>query len=215
MTVGECGWNLSLLCGTEGWMSQLIRRLELPIVAVLFSAGSAFLLKMAYLPVLTCTILGGLFLLAVYIYMRARYGISIPVILLLLVLGAVEVDALGNYFRMYGRRFGPVMYDEFSHMAVQALIAPVIVWLLRKGIVKFGYRLPLGFVTFFAITTLFSLSAFYEVIELWDELYFRGQRIWSAHDAPNDLQWDLAGIIIGAVFAYLVLKRNATQLDAH
>lgn len=196
-------------------MNPLIRRLELPIVAVLFLAGSAFLLKMAYLPVLTCTILGALFLLAVYVYIRARYGIKIPLILLALVLGAVEVDALGNYFRMYGRHFGPVMYDEFSHMAVQALTAPIIVWLLREGIVRFGYRLPLGFITFFAITALFSLSAFYEVIELWDELYFRGQRIWSPHDAPNDLQWDLAGIIVGAVIAYVVLRRSAPQLDIH
>jgi uncharacterized membrane protein YjdF len=194
-------------------MDQLIRRLELPIVAVLFIAGSAFLLKMAYLPVLTCTILGALFLLAVYLYIRARYAIKIPLILLALVLGAVEVDALGNYFRMYGRHFGPVMYDEFSHMAVQALTAPIIVWLLREVIVRFGYRLPLGLITFFAITALFSLSAFYEIIELWDELYFRGQRIWSPHDAPNDLQWDLAGIIVGAVIAYVVLRRNAPQLD--
>ncbi len=195
-------------------MNPLIRRLELPIVAVLFLAGSAFLLKMAYLPVLTCTILGALFLLAVYVYIRARYGIKIPLTLLALVLGAVEVDALGNYFRMYGRHFGPVMYDEFSHLAVQALTAPMIVWLLREGIVRFGYRLPLGFITFFAITALFSLSAFYEVIELWDELYFRGQRIRSPHDAPNDLQWDLAGIIVGSVLAYVVLRRRAPRLDA-
>jgi uncharacterized membrane protein YjdF len=194
-------------------MNQLIRRLELPIVAALLIAGSAFLLKMAYMPVLTCTLLGGLYLLAVYLYVRARYDIKIPAILLLLVLGAVEVDALGNYFRMYGRRLGPVMYDEFSHLAVQALTAPMIVWLLREGIVRFGYRLPLGLVTFFAITALFSLSAFYEVIELWDELYFRGQRIWSPHDAPNDLQWDLAGILIGAVFTYALLKRSKARLD--
>ncbi len=192
-------------------MNRLLRGLELFIVTMLFIAGSAFLLKMAYLPVLTCTVLGGLYLLAVYLYVRARYRIKIPAILLLLVLGAVEVDALGNYFRMYGRRFGPVMYDEFSHLAVQALTAPMIVWLLREGIVRFGYRLPLGLVTFFAITALFSLSAFYEVIELWDELYFRGQRIWSPHDAPNDLQWDLAGIFIGAVLAYALLKRSTVR----
>ncbi len=192
-------------------MNRLLRGLELFIVTMLFIAGSAFLLKMAYLPVLTCTVLGGLYLLAVYLYVRARYRIKIPAILLLLVLGAVEVDALGNYFRMYGRRFGPVMYDEFSHLAVQALTAPMIVWLLREGIVRFGYRLPLGLVTFFAITALFSLSAFYEVIELWDELYFRGQRIWSPHDAPNDLQWDLAGILIGAVLAYALLKRSTVR----
>ena len=189
-------------------MNQLLRLLEFIFAAAFFIAGSAFLLKMAYLPVLTCTILGGLLLLVFYGYVRMRYGIKIPPVLLLLVLGAVEVDALGNYFRMYGRQLGPVQYDEFSHMAVQALTAPIIVWLLREAVEWFGYRLPLGLITFLAITVIFSLSAFYEIIELWDERYFRGQRIWSTHDAPNDLQWNLAGIIIGALLTYAALRRT-------
>jgi hypothetical protein len=61
---------------------------------------------------------------------------------------------------------------------------------------------------------LFSITAFYEIIELWDELYFKGQRIWSPHDAPNDLQWNLAGIILGSVSTYIIMKyfgHNATH----
>ncbi|HEV7902258.1 MAG TPA: hypothetical protein VGO96_00350 [Pyrinomonadaceae bacterium] len=53
-----------------------------------------------------------------------------------------------------------------------------------------------------------TLTAGYEIIELWDELYFGGQPIWSKHDAPNDLQWDFAGILIGAGLAYVVLRRG-------
>jgi uncharacterized membrane protein YjdF len=187
-------------------MNRLIRHLEFPVVVLLFLAGTAFLLKMCYLSLVQNTIYGGLFLLAFYAYLHARYGLKIPPLLLLLVLAAVEVDALGNYFRMYGQQFGPIMYDEFAHMAVQALTAPIIIWLAREFIVRFGYHLPLGLVTFFSITTLFSITGFYEIIELWDELYFRGQRIWSPHDAPNDLQWNLAGIIIGSISTYVVMK---------
>ncbi len=35
---------------------------------------------------------------------------------------------------------------------------------------------------FFAATIVFSLSAIYEIIELWDEIYFGGQRIWGPYD---------------------------------
>jgi uncharacterized membrane protein YjdF len=190
-------------------MHAWLKRLELPITALLVVAGAAFLLKMCYLPLVTCTLVGGAWLAAVYFYLRARYKILLPPVLLLLVFVALEVDALGNFFSMYGRTvFGSVMYDEFAHLAVQALTMPLIVWLLSELLRRFGQHLPLGLSIFFAVAVFFSLSAFYEIIELWDERYFGGQRIWSKHDAPNDLQWDFAGILIGALLAYVVLRRG-------
>lgn len=192
-------------------LNRLIHRLELLIVILLLLAGSAFLLKMCYLSLLQNTVYGALLLLAAYGYLHARFDTKIPPIPLLLVLAAVEVDALGNYFRMYGRQIGPIMYDEFAHMAVQALTSPIILWIVREVVMRSGYHLPLGLITFFSIVTLYSLTGFYEIIELWDELYFRGQRIWSPHDAPNDLQWNLAGIIIGSVSTYVVMKNYRTM----
>ena len=189
-------------------MSPLLKRLGLPVNIALVVAGAAFLLKMCYLPLATCTLLGGAWLAAVYFYLRARYRISLPPVLLLLVFAALEVDALGNFFSMYGRAVvGGVMYDEFAHLAVQALTMPLVVWLLAEALRRFGHALPLPLTVFFAVAAFFSLSAFYEIIELWDERYFGGQRIWSKHDAPNDLQWDLAGILIGALLAYIILRR--------
>lgn len=188
-------------------MNKLLERLELPVTAALVVSGAAFLLKMCYLPLVTCTLVGGAWLAAVYCYVRARYKIRMPPALLLLVFAALEVDALGNFFSMYGRTVvGGVMYDEFAHLAVQALTMPLIVWLLSEGLRRFGHLLPLGLSIFFAVAVFFSLSAFYEIIELWDERYFGGQRIWSKHDAPNDLQWDFAGILIGAALAYVSLR---------
>jgi hypothetical protein len=192
-------------------MSQLARRFQLPIVVALFLTGSAFLLKMCYLSLAFNTVFGITYLTAFYGFVRARYNVVVPPLLLVFVLAGLEVDALGNYFHMYGREFGPLHYDEFAHLTIQVLATPIIVWLMREALERFGHRLSLGFTTFFAGTTIFSLSAFYEVIELWDEVYFNGHRIWSLHDTANDLQFDLFGIVLGALLAYALLRRTVTQ----
>jgi uncharacterized membrane protein YjdF len=189
-------------------MSPTLARLRIPALLLLVVAGTAFLLKMCYMPYWRVSLLGAAWLAAAYFYARLFHGIAMPPALLVLVFGAVQVDALGNLFRMYGRSFGPVMYDEFAHMAVQALAAPLCVWLMGAALARFGYRPPLVVLIFFTVTTLFSLTAFYEVVELWDERYFAGQRIWSTHDAPNDLQWNFLGILLGAVVAYFILRRE-------
>jgi len=79
---------------------------------------------------------------------------------------------------------------------------------------KLGYELPLKLTAFFAATVVFSLSAFYEIIELWDEVYFHGQRIWGPHDTATDLQWDLCGIIVGSLLAFLLLREGQPMAGA-
>jgi uncharacterized membrane protein YjdF len=173
----------------------------------MFVSGSAFLLKMCYLSLAFNTVFGIVYLTAFYLFVRARYEVVVPAVLLGLVLIGVEVDALGNYFRMYGNQFGPMQYDEFAHMTIQVLVTPLVVWLTSVALEKFGQRLSLGFTTFFAGATVFGLSAFYEIIELWDEVYFGGHRIWSTRDTATDLQFDLFGIVMGAALAVAILKR--------
>lgn len=183
-----------------------LRKLELPLVALALIVGAAFLLKMCYLSLLLNSIFGLVFLACFYLYLNHRHQIKIPLALLALVFAALQVDALGNYFRMYGRQLGPLQYDEFSHLAVQILITPIIIWLVRKGLHRAGHNVSLTLSSLFAVTTMFSLAACYEIVELWDELYFGGQRIWSKYDTANDLQWDLLGILIGALISIPVLK---------
>ncbi|MDQ2856909.1 MAG: DUF2238 domain-containing protein [Acidobacteriota bacterium] len=194
-------------------MNELIRRFQWPIVVIMFVVGAAFLLKMCYLSLAFNTAFGIAYLTAFYFYVRARYGLVVPAVLLGLVLVGLEVDAVGNYFRMYGRQFGPMQYDEFAHLTIQVLVTPLIVWLMREGLERGGQRLALGLTTFFAGMTIFGLSAFYEIIELWDELYFGGHRIWSTRDTSTDLQFDLFGIVLGAAFAYLLLKRESARFS--
>jgi len=190
---------------------SFLRKLELPVTLLVLVAGAAFLLKMCYLSFAFNCIFGIVFLGTFYAYASTRHNINIPLPLIGLVFAALQVDALGNYFRMYGGKFGPLQYDEFSHMAVQVLITPIIIWLVGHGLARFGYKLPWKLNAFFAATMMFSLSACYEIIELWDEVYFGGQRIWGPHDTANDLQWDLCGIIIGAILAIPLLKATESK----
>ena len=70
-----------------------------------------------------------------------------------------------------------------------------------------GFRLPQGLVSFLSVTVAFSFCSWYEILELWDELFYKDfQRIWSLHDTANDLQWDLAGIVVFALIASLIYK---------
>src|SRR5262245_63044491 len=187
-------------------LTRLRTRVEIPLVMLSLFAGAAFLTKMCYLSLAFNTIFVVVFLAIFYFYMKARLNLRIPISLLGLVFLALQVDALGNYFRMYGRQFGPMQYDEFSHMTVQVLVSPIIVWLVTRLLHGYGYRLPLKLTAFFAATIVFSLSAAYEIIELWDEVYFGGQRIWGKYDTATDLQWDLCGIIAGTVFSCIMLR---------
>ena len=188
-------------------------KFEMPLVMLSLVAGAAFLTKMCYLSLAFNTIFVILFLTLFYLYVRVRLEIRIPILLLVSVFLALQVDALGNYFRMYGSRFGPMQYDEFSHMAVQVLVSPLIVWLVHQLLKR--YRLPLVLNAIFAGTIVFSLSAAYEIIELWDEIYFGGQRIWGPYDTATDLQWDLCGIIIGTLFSCIMLRDTRDQLVSH
>ena len=188
-----------------------LRKFQALGVFLLILLGSAFLMKMCYLSLIFNSIFGLGFLTAVYLYCRTRHDLTVPLPLLAMVFAALQVDALGNYFRMYGQRFGPMQYDEFAHLMVQVLASPLIVWLMRYALARWGYHLPLKLTAFFAATTMFSISAAYEIIELWDELYAGGKRIWSLYDTATDLQWDLCGIILGTVLACCVLRSTELQ----
>ncbi len=189
--------------------------LEIPLVMLSLFAGVAFLTKMCYMSLAFNTIFVVVFLGLFYFYVSARFNLHIPLKLLGLVFVALQVDALGNFFRMYGQKFGPLQYDEFAHMTVQVLVSPIIVWLVGHVLQRFGYRLPTKLTAFFAATIVFSLSAIYEIIELWDEIYFGGHRIWGSYDTATDLQWDLCGIIIGTLFSCIMLRDTRDQLVPH
>ena len=149
-------------------------------------------------------------------FVQACYGIRLPFFLLALLWCSIALDWLGNIGGFYNQHYAWFQYDEITHTAVPLLITPVLVWLLDTGLKKFGYALPLALVTLFAVTTMFTLAGFYEVLELWDDKYMHpnpGWRIHGAYDTPNDLQCDLLGMLAGGALAYAWLRRAATASD--
>jgi uncharacterized membrane protein YjdF len=197
-------------------MNKIVKRFEPLIIAGLLVWGAAFLLRLPHLHVWVSMPICVAYLWAIYAFVKARYEVKIPIALLFLVWASVALDSIGNLrfggsLSMYDTKFDYLQYDQFTHMAVPALVAPVIVWLLRAGLDRFGYRLPLGLVTFFAMTTMFTISGFYEIVELWDDKYMwpaPGMRIHGPYDTPMDLQCDLIGMTVGGLMAYLILKRQ-------
>jgi len=188
----------------------LLRKFETSLALLSLFAGVAFLLIMCHMSFAFNCVFGIIFLTLFYLYVRGRHKINLPVSLLALVFVALQVDALGNLFGMYGTQFGPFQYDEFAHMTVQLLVTPIIVWLVQHALERWGHNLPIPLTAFFAGSIVFSLSAFYEIIELWDELYFHPHRIWGALDTATDLQFDLCGIVIGTLLACVLLKTKQT-----
>lgn len=190
---------------------SLLRKFEVTLSLLALSVGVTFLLLMCHLSFAINTVFGILFLTLFYVYVRKRHRIDMPPSLLVLVFAALQVDALGNLFRLYGTSVGPFQYDELSHLSVQALVSPIIVWLVHRGFSRWGSRLPIPVTAFVAGSVLFSLSAFYEIIELWDHLYLHPGRIWGPLDTATDLQFDLCGIMIGTTLGCLMLSARQTS----
>ncbi|QQS47312.1 MAG: hypothetical protein IPM66_01175 [Acidobacteriota bacterium] len=192
-------------------MEKWVKRYEVLIVGGLLLWGTWFMLRMAYLPVWKSSLICVLWLACGYVYLKYRYQLRVPFFLLFLIYATVLLDGLGNYFNFYNTKFRFIQYDEFTHTAAPALAAPVLVWLLHVGLERMGYRLPLGLTTLFALTTMFTISGFYEIVELWDDKYMHpapGMRIHGPYDTANDLQCDLAGLIVGGLAVYVYLKRS-------
>lgn len=184
--------------------------IEFPAATALFMLAS---LNLAYRPMLLITVSSAILLLACYFYFKWRYGLRIPIFVLLLAFAAVEVDTVGNYFRWYQKLPWPIPYDVFAHLVIPVMLSPALIWLIRAWFAKSGYAVPLNVVVFIAVCVNFSLAGFYEITEMWDELYFGGKRIWSVYDTPRDLQWDLTGAIVGSVLTYtaIILKGRLSQ----
>jgi uncharacterized membrane protein YjdF len=184
-------------------LSRAAMWLEFPLAIAIFVVIA---LNIAHQPILLINALGILLLWAFQAYLKWRYQINLPFSVMFFVLAAIEIDAVGNRYLLYQRLPWPVPYDVFAHFVIPALMSPALVWLILAAVERFGYRLSKGAAAFFAITTNFSLAGFYEIIELWDEVFLGRQRIWSMHDTSRDLQNGLLGAIIGSVITYAVLK---------
>jgi hypothetical protein len=164
------------------------------------------LLRLPYRSPVTNALLSILALSSFYFYLRLRLNIRVPVPMILCLVLSIVLDVIGNVFGLFSRRVLFIPYDIITHFAASGLSFIPVMWLVMTLIRRYGYRLPLGFVTFFSATTAFSLAAYYEITELIDERLLGGQRLWTPRDSVQDLAADLVGIIVAAVWYSLALR---------
>ena len=185
------------------------RQLEFYAFTIIAFAGKSLLLiRLPYRPWYENTLYTSLLLGALYCFFRFRQGMRFPPFIIFCLAVAVGVDVLGNFFHLYGNPFGPLPdYDEFAHFFGSGFSLVPAMWLLRTTTRRMGFRLPQGLVSFLSATVAFSFCSWYEILELWDEWFYGDfPRIHSKYDTANDLQVDLAGIVVFALIASLVCK---------
>lgn len=198
---------------TEGSQSQRIGKPEVAVAGMLALAGyTVLLLRLPYRSPVTNLLLSTLALSSFYLYFRLRLNIRMPVGMLLCLVLSIALDVAGNRWGLFSRRIAAIPYDIITHFTASGLSYLPVMWLLIALIRRFAYRLPLGFVAFFSVTTAFSLAAYYEITELIDERLLGGQRIWTPRDTVQDLAADLGGIVIAAL-CYTFAIRKRWRLD--
>jgi hypothetical protein len=193
----------------EGSASHRIRAGEVLLAGLsALALFTVLLLRLPYRSPVTNALLSALALSSFYFYLRLRLNIRVPSTMILCLAVSIALDVIGNRYGLFSRRIGLFPYDIITHFVASGLSFIPVMWLLMKLIRRFGYRLPLGFVAFFSVTTAFSLAGYYEITELMDERLLGGQRIWTPRDTVQDLAADLVGIVIVAVCYSLAIRRR-------
>jgi uncharacterized membrane protein YjdF len=197
--------------------NSIYRQVEFYAFCVIsFAAKSMLLIALPYREWPVNTVYTCALLLFFYCYFRFRQDLRAPFFVLFSLAAAVAVDILGNKFGFYGHPFGPLRdYDEFAHFAGSGFSALGAFWLLRAATRRMGFKLSNGLLGFLATSVAFTYCGWYEILELWDELFYSGfERIHSWYDTPNDLFYDFLGVIVfvtAAALVYMVKDRSAKQ----
>jgi len=185
-----------------------MRYLYYILIFILFEIAFALLILFPYLQMVSSIICGLLFLLLLYLILKKEFEIPIPFSINFLLSLGIFADAVGNAFGFYGKKWGPLWFDSWMHLFVPFCLGFFFFWLLNFLRLKKKLNWGNFFIWLFGFSLVFSLAAFYEVIELWDELYFGGKRIWGIHDTSSDLQWAMIGTILGMLTCQVVIKVN-------
>ncbi|HKP86011.1 MAG TPA: hypothetical protein VJZ26_07945 [Blastocatellia bacterium] len=189
-------------------MNNRFRQVEFYVFTIIaFAAKSLLLIRLPYRPWQENALYTGLLLLLLYCFFRFRQSVNFPPFVLFCLAAAVGVDVMGNLFGFYGQPFGPLPdYDEFAHFFGSGFSLVPAMWLLRTTTRRMGFKLPQNLLAFLSVTVTFSFCGWYEILELWDELFYGGRRIWTYQDTANDLQFDLAGVVAFALVSSLIFK---------
>jgi hypothetical protein len=193
-----------------------LQRYEFLIFSVIgFAAKSYLLIRLPYRDWYINTIYTTLIIGWFYSYFRFRFKATPPLFIVFCLAFAIGIDVCGNLFGFYGHKYFGVDYDEITHLLGSASSLVPVMWAFRVTTRRMGFRLPNDLVGFVSVTITFSLTAYYEILELWDELFYGDfTRLWTPRDSANDLMWNLSGIIVAALLATQVFKLLDRREDA-
>lgn len=130
---------------------------------------------------------------------------------LLVVTGAIYLDALGDIFHFYGKF---EWYDQLAHLAGGAAVAILtfnILWQMSQCEKIRISPWNIGFFTI-AIATLFG--ALYEIEEYLEDYFTGSHRLGSGFDTANDLMLDILGAItivsiISLIYNFTKKRKNS------
>jgi uncharacterized membrane protein YjdF len=174
-----------------------------------FVAKSILLIRLPYREWYVNTIWTVLLISFFYCFFRFRFKVTPPVFVIFSMFLAVGMDMIGNLLGFYKQTplFWIIRYDEFTHVAGSACALVPVMWVFRTTTRRLGFKLPADMTAFICTCITFSLCSYYEILELWDELIWNhNYRIWSTHDTPEDLQWDLVGIVLAAFIGFFYYR---------
>jgi hypothetical protein len=191
-----------------------VSNLEVAVVGLIALAMyTGLLLRLPYRSPVTNILFSGVALSSFYYYLKLRLNIRVPLTMVLCLTASIVLDVIGNRYGLFSRKIALFPYDIITHFSASALSFIPVMWLLIALIRRFSYRLPLGFIVFFSVTTAFSLAAYYEITELIDERLLGGQRIWGVRDTVQDLAADLSGIVVAAICYSVVIRKRRRPAD--
>jgi hypothetical protein len=207
--------------GAVNSKQAFFQRYEFLVFSIIgFAAKSYLLIRLPYREWYINTMLTTLIIGWFYCYFRFRMKVAPPLFIVFCLAFAIGIDVLGNVFGLYGQKFFGVDYDEYTHLLGSGSSLVPVMWAFRVTTRRMGFKLPNDLVAFVSVTITFSLTAYYEILELWDELFYKDfTRLWTPRDSANDLMWNLAGIIVAAflatqVFKFLDRREEASVLNA-
>ena len=145
---------------------------------------------------------------------RKRKGHFLHWLIWLIVLASLSLDAAGDFFHLYGR-FS--WWDQLIHLFVSAVVCFTLFTIINTfWIDQFKFSLlfksgRLKLSLLLAATSTLTLGALYEIEEYTEDLIFYTNRLGPGTDTPNDLLFNLIGVLIAVAFVgiyYLITHKR-------
>lgn len=178
-------------------------------IFLVFIVFIIFAINLPYIYFTGVTFSSIIMLSVLYVLFDRMFKIKIPFGILFLLFVGVLIDALGNFFDLYGKKIWFFWYDEMSHFVGTGIIAFAMWWLFHHLSDTRRLIVPRNLIFLLVFSLSVTLAAFYEVTELWDEWLSDRKRIWGEYDTARDLQWDMIGGGIGIILGHLILRKKA------